>query len=214
MRHRRFDWHERIKAAEREYWAARIAVGRLSAEVARDVSVLGSGPSPRDFRSADENLEGTYLVRMFAEFETGVRAYWSTIRPRARGVSAEVLLARVGDRCGIPVNLIQDAHTVRMFRNKLLHERDRDVEAVTVADAASPGDLPRPPADRVGGLNRDYRRGFSRVFSNPRVVIEAPIRERDEPRLQLWRSYKEHLSQAFARFFMRVGLPTPVTKTW
>src|SRR5208282_5056055 len=72
MPHRRFEWHERIKAVEREYWSARRAVDRLSADVARDPSALGEGPSPRDLRSADENLEGTYLVRMFAEFETGV----------------------------------------------------------------------------------------------------------------------------------------------
>jgi hypothetical protein len=134
MRHRRFDWHERIKAVEREYLASRIAVDRLAAEAAHDPAVLGTATRPRDLKSTDENLEGTYLVRMFAEFETGVRAYWRTIRPRAR-VSVETLLARVGDRCGIPVDVIHDAHTVRMYRNKLLHDRDRDVEAVTVADA-------------------------------------------------------------------------------
>jgi hypothetical protein len=26
--------------------------------------------------------------------------------------------------------------------------------------------------------------------------------------------YREHLSQAFARFFMRVGLPQPVDPSW
>jgi len=26
--------------------------------------------------------------------------------------------------------------------------------------------------------------------------------------------YREHLSQAFARFFMRVGLPIPIEKKW
>src|SRR5271166_5033472 len=76
MPHRRFEWHERIKAVEREYWSARRAIDRLSADVARDPGALGEGPSPRDLRSADENLEGTYLVRMFAEFETGVRSFW------------------------------------------------------------------------------------------------------------------------------------------
>ena len=29
MPQRRFDWHERIKAVEREYWSTRIAVDRL-----------------------------------------------------------------------------------------------------------------------------------------------------------------------------------------
>jgi hypothetical protein len=83
MRHRRFEWHERIKAVEREYWTVRRAVDRLAVDVTRDPSTLGERPSPRDLRSADENLEGTYFVRMFAEFETGVRSFWKTIRPRA-----------------------------------------------------------------------------------------------------------------------------------
>ena len=48
MPQRRFDWHERIKAVEREYWSTRIAVDRLSAQVTHDPGILGSGPRPRD----------------------------------------------------------------------------------------------------------------------------------------------------------------------
>jgi hypothetical protein len=71
---------------------------------------------------------------MFAEFETGVRSYWRTIRPRAR-TPVESLLARVGDRCEIPLDVIQDAQTVREYRNQLVHDRDEQVKAVTIADA-------------------------------------------------------------------------------
>lgn len=134
MPQKRFDWRERIKAVDREYWSTRIAVDRLSVQVAHDSGVLGNGPRHRDLESADENLEGTYLIRMFAEFETGVRSYWRTIRPRARS-PVEILLARVGDRCGIPLDVIQGAQTVRVHRNKLVHDRDEAVKAVTIADA-------------------------------------------------------------------------------
>jgi hypothetical protein len=44
--------HERIKAVQREYWATRLAVDRLSADVARDPAVLGQGPAPRDLVAA------------------------------------------------------------------------------------------------------------------------------------------------------------------
>ena len=74
------------------------------------------------------------IIRMFAEFETGVRSYWRTIRPRAR-TPVESLLARVGDRCEIPLDVIQDAQTVREYRNQLVHDRDEQVKAVTIADA-------------------------------------------------------------------------------
>ena len=102
MPHRRFDWHERIKAVEREYWSARRAVDRLLAEVVRDPSALGKGPSPRDLRSADEHLEGTYLVRMFAEFETGVRSFWRTIKPCARRKPRFFLIGSATDARSLP----------------------------------------------------------------------------------------------------------------
>ena len=55
---------------------------------------------------------------------------------------------------------------------------------------------------------------FHEVFSLPRAFLEAWLAERGEPRLRLRPPYREHLSQAFARFFMRVGLPTDIRKTW
>jgi hypothetical protein len=55
---------------------------------------------------------------------------------------------------------------------------------------------------------------FHEVFTLPRPVLEALLKARNVPRPQLLPPYREHLSQAFARFFMRVGLPTPVTKPW
>jgi hypothetical protein len=132
----RFDWHERIKAVEREYRTTRVAVNRLSEVVARDPQVLGNGRTPRDLLSADENLEGTYVVRMFAEFETGLRSYWRTFRPHARP-QIEVLLNQIGDRRGVPVDIMRAAHIVREYRNKLVHDRDKDVEHVTIEHARS-----------------------------------------------------------------------------
>jgi hypothetical protein len=55
---------------------------------------------------------------------------------------------------------------------------------------------------------------FHEVFTLPRSVLESLLKARKNDRAQLLPPYREHLSQAFARFFMRVGLPTPVTKTW
>ncbi|MFO0841849.1 MAG: hypothetical protein U0797_05535 [Gemmataceae bacterium] len=66
-----------------------------------------------------------------------------------------------------------------------------------------------------GDLTTEIRvADFLQVFTIPRAVLEDLLRRRDRPRLRLRPPYREHLSQAFARFFMRVGLPTPVEKTW
>lgn len=55
---------------------------------------------------------------------------------------------------------------------------------------------------------------FHEVFSLPRDFLESWLRQRNQARLRLMPPYREHLSQAFARFFMRVGLPTAIHKSW
>lgn len=50
---------------------------------------------------------------------------------------------------------------------------------------------------------------FRSVYSVPFDFIVELARKR-ERRLRLLPPYKEHLSQAFARFFMRVGLPVDI----
>ena len=55
---------------------------------------------------------------------------------------------------------------------------------------------------------------FHEVFTVPVSFLESLITQRNVPRFRLLPPYREHLSQAFARFFMRVGLPTPIQKDW
>jgi len=64
-------------------------------------------------------------------------------------------------------------------------------------------------------LNTEHRVvDFHEVFTLPRQFLESLLQQRDIPRLRLLPPYREHLSQAFARFYMRVGLPTPIDKAW
>ena len=70
-------------------------------------------------------------------------------------------------------------------------------------------------AQSDGGVEVEHRIvDFHEVFTLPRPVLESLLKARSVTRPQLLPPYREHLSQAFARFFMRVGLPTPVAKTW
>lgn len=48
---------------------------------------------------------------------------------------------------------------------------------------------------------------FHEVFSLPVEFLTLWVRTAALPRLRLRPPYREHLSQSFARFFMRVGLP-------
>jgi hypothetical protein len=52
---------------------------------------------------------------------------------------------------------------------------------------------------------------FRTVFSVP-IQFMRGLATRTDRRLQLLPPYREHLSQAFARFFMRVGLPLDIPK--
>jgi len=52
---------------------------------------------------------------------------------------------------------------------------------------------------------------FHRIYSLPKHFI-TKIAEKHTTRLRLLPPYREHLSQAFARYFMRVGLPLDISK--
>lgn len=55
---------------------------------------------------------------------------------------------------------------------------------------------------------------FHDIYTIPRQFLESLLEQRGQPRLRLLPPYREHLSQAFARYFMRVGLPIGVQKIW
>jgi hypothetical protein len=65
------------------------------------------------------------------------------------------------------------------------------------------------------GLELDHRIvDFHDVFTLPREFLESLLVARGRNRPRLLSPYREHLSQAFARYFMRVGLPAPVDVSW
>jgi hypothetical protein len=65
---------------------------------------------------------------------------------------------------------------------------------------------------RLPGLERSIRVvDFSRVTVYPLDVLRARAAA-SGPRLRLLPPYREHMSQAFARFFMRVGLPADIPR--
>lgn len=64
----------------------------------------------------------------------------------------------------------------------------------------------------VNGMNKEYMVvDFRNTYSLPFSLIND-ISKRQDKRLRLLPPYREHLSQAYARFFMRVGLPIDIPK--
>jgi len=112
----------RIKAVEREHSAARLGIGRLREQAGADPSILGKGIGIVDVRLAEDRLEGTYLIRLFAEFEAGLRRYWPTARATDPPSRTRDLLDGVASGRKIPEGRLGQAHAVRERRNRLVHE--------------------------------------------------------------------------------------------
>jgi hypothetical protein len=131
--HNLFAWHERIRAVEREFLAASLAGARLRDEVRTDPSILPEEVKVRDVRVMTEHLEGTYLVRLFAAFEAGLRTYWETVRttiPPSRDLIDGIAAMR-----RVPDPDRDEVHAVREYRNGLVHLADEPAEPIPLATA-------------------------------------------------------------------------------
>lgn len=106
-----------------EYDAARAALAltvRRTREAPSDREL--DAIRPAHLVRALRNLEATYIVRLFAEFEAVLRDYWAARRP-GRTVRAEVLVQRIGDLENMPADWVADTHEVRDQRNDIVHHR-------------------------------------------------------------------------------------------
>ncbi len=89
----------------------------------------------RDIRACHGDLEHTYLIQMFAVFETTLRQLWERVSRKTSHPSARQLMDRLVLRCNMPIDHVAKAHAVREFRNTLVHGGRR--ESLTIGDARS-----------------------------------------------------------------------------
>jgi hypothetical protein len=125
---KRDEWIERIKAVEVEYLVAVLAVELLRDHLHTEPHLLTGGLEVSDVTRTATNLEATYLVRMFAVFEAGLREVWRQSLSRDTQPLMRDLLNGVAARRRIPPGVLDAAHRVREFRNVLVHEQDEEPE--------------------------------------------------------------------------------------
>ena len=136
MTRKRQERIERICAVEREHQAAAVAVDLLEERLRSDPAFgLSDEWRFRDARNLRANLEGTFLLRLFAEFESGTRDAWLKAFGRATHPPMRDLLEAVARLRLIPQDWLDDAHEVREYRNRLVHEGDDRGDAVSVPEA-------------------------------------------------------------------------------
>ncbi len=130
---RNHEWQAQIKAVEREYVVMRQAADYFRQATLGDPTILQEGVQPHEIILASRNLEGTYVIRLFAEFETAARQYWSTnwdTDPKKVDLINGLAARRL-----VPDVLRNNVQSVRDYRNALVHEREDQPEAVSIAVA-------------------------------------------------------------------------------
>jgi hypothetical protein len=113
-----------IQKVESEHSYARLAIQLLEDEVHHKSEfanrhALNLGP----LQNLQQNLSHTYVVRLYAEFESGLRAYWRDWLNRSdRNQPMADLLWSITTSHLIPTDVYRCADQVRVFRNSLVHE--------------------------------------------------------------------------------------------
>jgi hypothetical protein len=126
------DWIRSLNAVEHEYRVALIGMRRLDIEAKRDPTILDRDMRVRWIRAALSNLNGTYAIRLFAEFETGLRKFWGATRIEPEPGSIAEIIDRVAARHGVGHDERTNAHRSRMYRNRQIHDNEGEGETIDV----------------------------------------------------------------------------------
>lgn len=133
---------DRIKAAEREYFATADAVSRRSRSLRESMGPPPTTTSLRDLDAAADNLGPTYLIRVWAQFESALRSYRRHITGDVDDrIGAKNLIdwtAGVKQGRSISSTVVGDVHQVREYRNHLVHDRDDPSPPPAIPSAGEP----------------------------------------------------------------------------
>lgn len=128
---KRQDRLQRIRAVEREYLAATVAVDLLEEQLRANPAYL----VPFELRNRDAgqlraNLEATFLIRVFAEFESGLRDAWDKAFGRTTHPPLRDLLPAIAALRLVPQDWLDEADEVRAYRNTLVHEGESNATII------------------------------------------------------------------------------------
>jgi hypothetical protein len=120
---RRNEWVVWIRAVEREYRVSGVALDLLHEKLRRNPSYLTEqGWTQHDLTHLEQNRERTYLVRMFAVFENGLREVWAESVGKTSYPKTSDLIDGISARCRVEPQVTLRVHAVRAFRNGIVHE--------------------------------------------------------------------------------------------
>jgi len=128
----------RMRSIMREYRIAGVAARDLQARLSADPSALSDEQlRVADFHNFRDKLGPTYLIRLFAEFEAGLREGWARAFGQATSPRMQDLIDSIAARRLIPAPWRTAAHDVRAYRNALIHEGGVDAPPIGLDEAQS-----------------------------------------------------------------------------
>ena len=116
---------DQIEGTESEYRAAELALEYLLPQIRADPTRWRRHHvTVSDVVRSRKAIEATYIVRLFAEFETALKAYWKHVKKQSTWPRIHVgtLIDNLAARHYVRGEVVTDAHEVRRCRNKLVHE--------------------------------------------------------------------------------------------
>jgi hypothetical protein len=124
---RREKWLKRMAAVVQEYLAGQTAAAWLDSQTQANPSFgWHHGWEPAGGGAFCDNLEATYIIRLYAEFEAGIRDYWESYRGKDSRPDMITLLRHAVPTEAFSQDCIDDADDVRLYRNFLVHEMGKD----------------------------------------------------------------------------------------
>jgi hypothetical protein len=118
---------QRIADVAQEFIAALTAANWLRERQEADPTFGRThGWEPKAGISFSANLEATYIIRMYAEFEAGLRDYWETHLNKSTHPPMVQLVRSAIPNQMFSQDCIDDADDVREYRNFLVHDIEDD----------------------------------------------------------------------------------------
>jgi len=117
----RYELIGRLKAVEREHTALRFTTDHVLRSLGEGGVDVDEGLRRLDVNRASERLEGTYIIRLFSEFEVALKTFLHERKFKKIPRDAKPLIDRVASYIKFSGPILDNAHGVREYRNKLVH---------------------------------------------------------------------------------------------
>ena len=129
MSMRKWETFHALGSVGSEFEAGRFALSQTLRALEADGDVVqaaaGEDVAQGDVWRCRANMQITYVIRLFAEFEGILLDFWHDGLKRRTTPKVKVVMDRVADLRGMSPAHRTAAHDVREYRNEIIHERLR-----------------------------------------------------------------------------------------